>query len=80
MVIKTPEGTLRAGDYGVQPGSDQIASGYQNQSVPDVIWVLASPLGFNRGDHTSDEDAGHGEEQAAACCPPAAPTQGRGLL
>jgi len=45
VVVKASHEALRTGDYMVEPGSDQAENEYEDQSVPDVIWVLASPLG-----------------------------------
>ena len=59
VVVKSSHEVLRAGDHVIEPGSDQTEDDRQDQSVPDVVWVLASPLGLEGTHETADEDAGH---------------------
>lgn len=59
VVVKASHEVLRAGDHVIEPGSDQTEDDRQDQSAPDMVRVLASPLGFEGAHETADEDAGH---------------------
>ena len=59
VVIKAPNEALRAGDHVVEAGPDETEDDHQDWSVLDVIRVLTSPLGFDGGHVSADEDAGH---------------------
>jgi len=62
VVVKAAPEALGTGDHVVQASSYQAKDDDQDQSVPDMIRVLASPPGFDAGHESANEDANHDDD------------------